>query len=52
MQYLDCIIGDFLVGPIFLPPTLNGNNYRQFLETQLPALLEDIPLQISNMIYA
>ena len=45
------IIGDFLLGPIFLPPTLNGNNYTQFLETQLPILLEDVPLQIRNQMW-
>ena len=30
------IIGDFLFGPLFLPPILTGDNYTQFLETQLP----------------
>lgn len=42
------IIGDFLIGPVFLSPTLNDNNYRQFLRTQLPVLLENVPLQIRN----
>ena len=28
------IIADFFLRPIFLPLTLNGNNYRQCLETQ------------------
>jgi hypothetical protein len=30
------IIGDFLLGPIFLPPILTGDNYTQFMETQPP----------------
>ena len=44
-------IGDFLRGPIFLPPILTGDNYTQFLETQLPILLEDVPLQIHNQMW-
>lgn len=39
------IIGDTLVGPHFLPPALNGANYRHFLENELPLLMEDVPLQ-------
>lgn len=38
------IIGNFLLGPVFLPPRLNGTAYHRFLAYQLPALLEDIPL--------
>lgn len=38
------IVGDFLIGPHFLPPRLNGNRYRQFIEYVLPDLLEDIPI--------
>ena len=45
------IIGDLLLGPIFLPPILTGDNYTQFLETQLPVLLEDVPLQIRNQMW-
>ena len=45
------IIRDFLLGPIFLPPILTGDNYTQFLETQLPVLLEDVPLQIRNQMW-
>jgi len=43
------IIEDFLLGPIFLS-ILNGKNYRQFLETQFPLILEDVSLQIRNQI--
>lgn len=42
------IIGDILLGPHFLPPTLTGNNYREFIENELPLLLEDVPLQLRN----
>ena len=39
---------DFLLGPIFLPPILTGDNYTQFPRMQLLVLLEDVPLQIRN----
>lgn len=32
------------VGPCVLPARLDGNSYREFLENQLPELLEDVPL--------
>jgi len=35
----------FQIGPYFLPPRLNGGNYRDFLENQLPVLLENMPLR-------
>lgn len=38
------IIGDYLIGPYFLPARLNGINYRQFLEHTLPNLLDDVPI--------
>lgn len=38
------IVGDFLIGPHFLPPRLNGQQYRHFLEFELAELLEDVPL--------
>lgn len=39
------IIGDYLIGPMFLPDRLNGQNYRNFLENDLPTLLDDVPLE-------
>lgn len=39
------VIGRSLIGPVELPPRLNGQRYLQFLEQQLPTLLEDLPLQ-------
>lgn len=38
------IVGDFLIGPFFLPGRLDGLSYRHFLENDLPILLEDVPL--------
>lgn len=34
------IISDHLIGPYFLPARLNGEAYCDFLENQLPGLLE------------
>ncbi|KYN13011.1 hypothetical protein ALC57_14786 [Trachymyrmex cornetzi] len=45
------VIGNFLLGQIFFSSTLNGNNYRQFLETQPSLILEDVPLQIRNQMW-
>lgn len=40
------IIGDYLIGPHFLPPRLNGDTYSQFLQEELPVLLDGIPLDV------
>lgn len=45
------IVGDHLIGPSFLPNRLNGTNYRQFQGEELPALLEDVPLQVRQNMY-
>ena len=42
------IIDDHLIGPYFFPQHLNGEIYRQFIEEDLPLLLEDLPLQLRN----
>lgn len=34
-----------IIGPVFLPARLNSEGYYQFLENELRAFLEDIPLQ-------
>ena len=39
------IIGDSLIGPFFIDGILTGEKYTQFLNEQLPQLLEDMPLQ-------
>ncbi|KAJ4437167.1 hypothetical protein ANN_17302 [Periplaneta americana] len=38
------IVGNQLLGPRVLPPRLNGEIYRAFLERELNGLLHDIPL--------
>lgn len=40
------IFGIFQIGPYFLPPRLNGETYHHFLQNELPALLEDVPLHV------
>lgn len=40
------IVGDHLLGPVFLPPILNGATYRNFLLDSLPLLLEDVPIRV------
>lgn len=45
------IIGDFLIGPFVLPGRLNGQNYRNFLENDLPNMLEDVPLNFRARIW-
>lgn len=40
------IIGDYLIGPYFLPQRLTGELYHQFIQNDLPGLLEDVPLRI------
>ncbi|CAK1601563.1 unnamed protein product [Parnassius mnemosyne] len=39
------IFNGSILGPVELPPALNGENYLAFLQHQLPTLLEDVPLQ-------
>lgn len=44
------MVGDQLIGPHFFNGTLNGETYLQFLQNDLPDLLEDVPLEIrANM---
>ncbi|KMQ92230.1 hypothetical protein RF55_7819 [Lasius niger] len=45
------IVGDWLIGPVFLPRRLTAEAYRNFLEHSLPALLEEIPLATRNVIW-
>jgi len=39
------VIGDKLIGPYIFPQLLTGDIYAPFLQEQLPALLENVPLQ-------
>ncbi|XP_070531446.1 histone-lysine N-methyltransferase SETMAR-like [Cardiocondyla obscurior] len=46
------LIDNHVIGPYFLPPRLTGEFYEYFLDTELPGLLENIPLATRrNMIY-
>lgn len=36
------VIGNQLIGPYFLPDNLNGQNYLEFLQNDLPGLVEDV----------
>lgn len=40
------IFNDQIIGPIELPRTLNGETYLDFLQNQLPVLLEDVPIAL------
>lgn len=40
------IIGNYLLGPYFLPRRLTGERYLRFLQYDLPGLLEDVPLEV------
>lgn len=40
------MVGRHLVGPYFFENILDGRRYLQFLQEELPGLLEDIPLQL------
>ena len=40
------VIGDYLIGPHFLPPRQNGEAYIQFLREVHPVLLEEVPLGV------
>lgn len=45
------IVGDKLVGPYFIEGNLNGEKYRDFLQNQLPLLLEDVPLDVRQQMW-
>lgn len=45
------IIGDYLIGPFFLPGRLDGRSYLHFLEEELNGLLEDVPIALRNRIW-
>jgi hypothetical protein len=39
------------VGPYLLPERLTAQRYRDFLETVLPGLLEDVPLAVKHWLW-
>lgn len=40
-----------IVGPVELPPTLNANNYLEFLRETLPTLLENVPSELREVMW-
>lgn len=40
------IIDRYLIGPVILPNRLNGETYLEFLQNNLPDLLDEVPLQL------
>lgn len=45
------IVGNTLIGPVFLEPRLNGQIYHRFLSRTLPPLLDDIPLAVRQRMW-
>lgn len=45
------MIDDHLTGPYFLPQRLTGDSYLNFLQEELPVLLEEIPLQLRQHLW-
>lgn len=45
------IVGNQLIGPVFLEPRLNGQNYHRLLSRTLPPLFEDIPIGIRRRMW-
>lgn len=45
------IIGGKLIGPYFFDETLTGRRYLNFLNNELPLLLEDVPLATRERMY-
>lgn len=45
------IVGNEIIGPCVLPNRVGGNDYADFLEENLPNLLEDFPLNIRRTMW-
>jgi Transposase. len=45
------IIGDYLLGPFFLPQRLDAVEYLNFLENHLPELMENVPLNLRQYMW-
>ena len=45
------VISDQLIGPYISPQRLTGNIYANFLQEELPALLENVPVQTRRQMY-
>jgi hypothetical protein len=45
------VIGDQLIGLYIFPQCLTGDIYANVLQAELPALLENVPLQTRRQMY-
>jgi len=45
------VTGDHLIAPYIFPQRLTGAIYANFLQDELPALFENVPLQTRQMYY-
>lgn len=45
------ILNGHVIGPFEFPPTLNSENYLEFLQIQLTHLLEDVPLEVRQTMW-
>jgi len=45
------VIGDQLIGPYIFQQRLTGDIYANFLQSELPALLENFPLQTRRQMH-
>ena len=46
-----CVIGDQLTGPLIFPPIVTSDIYSNFLQEDLPAPLQSVPLQTRRQVY-
>jgi len=46
-----CVIGDQMIGLYIFPQCVTGDIYANFLKDELPALLENAPLQTQQQMY-
>lgn len=45
------IVANCLIGPVFLPPRLNGESYHRFLSHTLPSLIDVVPIGIRRRLW-
>ena len=46
-----CVIGGHLIGPYIFPQHVTGDIYANFLQDELPTLLENVPVQTQQTYY-